>query len=283
MLPVVSYGSEIWGTDVHKSIENVHLKFCKNQLGVGSKTPTPAVLGECGRECIFVACIIKSVKFWLKIISLPVESLLGSCYALNYRQCQLGKTNWVSKIRDILNGYGFGWIWENQSVPDSVAFVSIFSERVKDCEFQRWSSQVCNMAKLRLYCKYKERIARRILPVSTIPRRLRRDLARFRTANHNLEVEMGRDNNISFEDRLCKLCGRSNIFAVEDEFHVVFHCEAYNDIRQVYTDKEILKCANEYSFVSLMKTDNSDDIVNFANFISCLFKIRKQLHRTLQP
>ena len=121
VLPVVSYGSEIWGTDVHKSIENVHLKFCKIQLGVGSKTPTPAVLGECGRERIFVACVIKSVKFWLKIISLDVESLLVSCYALNYRQCQLGKKNWASKIRDILNGYGFGWIWENQSVPDSVA------------------------------------------------------------------------------------------------------------------------------------------------------------------
>ena len=94
---------------------------------------------------------------------------------------------------------------------------------------------------------------------------------------------MGRHNNVSFEDRLCKLCGRSNIFAVEDEFHVVFHCEAYNDIRHVYIDKEILNCANEYSFISLMKTDNSDDIVNFANFISCLFKIRKQLYRTLQP
>ena len=283
MLPVVSYGSEIWGTDVHKSIENVHLKFCKKQLGVGSKTPTPAVLGECGRERIFVACIIKSVKFWLKIISLPVESLLGSCYALNYRQCQLGKTNWASKIRDILNGYGFGWIWENQSVPDSVAFVSIFSERVKDCEFQRWSSQVCNLPKLRLYCKYKEDKQEELYLSLPIPRRLRRDLARFRTASHILEVEMGRHNNISFEDRLCKLCGKSNLFAVEDEFHVVFHCEAYNDIRQVYIDKEILNCANEYSFVSLMKTDNSDDIVNFANFISCLFKIRKQLYRTLQP
>ena len=62
VLPVVSYGSEIWGTDVHKSTENVHLKFYKKQLGVGRKTPTPAVLGECGRERIFVACVIKSVK-----------------------------------------------------------------------------------------------------------------------------------------------------------------------------------------------------------------------------
>ena len=27
-----------------------------------------------------------------------------------------------------------------------------------------------------------------------------------------------------------QMCGSSNIFAVEDEFHVVFHCKAYNDI-----------------------------------------------------
>ena len=163
--------------------------------------------------------------------------MLGSCYALNYRQCQFGKTNWASKIRDILNGYGFGWIWENQSVSDSVAFVSIFSERVKDCEFQRWSSQVCNMPKLRLYCKYKDDKQEELYLSLPIRMRLRRDLARFRTTSHNLEVEMGRHNNVSFEDRLCQLCGRSNIFAVEDEFHVVFHCKSYNDIRHVYIDK----------------------------------------------
>ena len=139
------------------------------------------------------------------------------------------------------------------------------------------------MPKLRLYCKYKEDKQEEMYLSLPIPMRLERDLARFRTTSHNLEVEMGRHNNISFEDRLCQLCGRSNIFAVEDEFHVVFHCEAYNDIRHVYIDKEVLSCANEYSFISLMKTDNSDDIVNFANFISCLFKIRKQLYRTLQP
>ena len=32
-----------------------------------------------------------------------------------------------------------------------------------------------------------------------------------------------------------------------------------------------------------MKTDNSGDIVKFANFIPCMFRIGKQLYRTLQP
>ena len=31
-LPILSYGSEVWGADVHSSIENVHIKFCKKQL-----------------------------------------------------------------------------------------------------------------------------------------------------------------------------------------------------------------------------------------------------------
>ena len=66
VVPVLTYGSEVWSTDVHKSIESAHLKFCKNQLGVGSRTPTPAVLGECGQERWYVTCIIKYVKYWLK-------------------------------------------------------------------------------------------------------------------------------------------------------------------------------------------------------------------------
>ena len=154
VVPVLTYGSEVWGTAVHKSVESIHLKFCKNQLGVGSRTPTPAVLGECGRERLYVTCIIKCVKYWSKIISLPAESLLRSCYLVMCNRCHLGKTNWASKIRDILYSYGFGWIWENQHVPDSAAFMRLFSERVRDCELQLWSSDLYAMPKLKFYSKY---------------------------------------------------------------------------------------------------------------------------------
>ena len=62
-------------------------------------------------ECIYVTCIINSVKCWLKIISLPAELSLRSFYALSIGQCQLGKTNWASRVWNILNTYGFDWIW----------------------------------------------------------------------------------------------------------------------------------------------------------------------------
>ena len=71
----------------------------------------------------------------------------------------------------------------------------------------------------------------------SIPRRFRVVLARFRISNHNLEVELGRHYNMALEDRLCKLCGQENKVFVENEFHVVFECASYTDIRKLYIVK----------------------------------------------
>ena len=116
-----------------------------------------------------------------------------------------------------------------------------------------------------------------------IPRRLRADLARYRTTSHSLEIEIGRHYNIARADRLCKSCRRHNVVAVENEIHVMFNCEAYNDIRNLYIDRDALTCANEYNFIKLMNADNTDCIVKLANFVSYMFKIRQQLYDSLQP
>lgn len=156
VIPIISYGAEIWGSEVHSSIERVHTKFCKQQLGVGINTPNCAALGECGRDSVYVYCFIKCIKYWLKLISLPEQSLLKSCYNLQYKSCILGKTNWASNIRDILFRYGFGSIWEEQNVADNAAFIKVFRERIQDCELQRWASEVRDTAKLRTYRLFKE-------------------------------------------------------------------------------------------------------------------------------
>ena len=217
VVPILTYGSEIWGPDVHSSIENVHIRFCKSQLGVGINTPNPAVLGECGRDGMYVKCLVKCVKYWLKLITVPRDSLLGSSYAFLYNQCLLGKTNWASKIRDILQRYGFGWIWENQNVLDSGVFIKLFTARVKDCELQLWSRDIHTLPKLRTYCLFKESRNEALYLSLPIPRGLRVAFERFRTGSHCLEIEKGRHHNIAPEDRLCKLCGQnSNVIAVED-------------------------------------------------------------------
>ena len=153
--PILCYGSEIWGVDVHNSLENVHYKFCRRQLGVGPCTPNVAVLGECGRNKIYIQCYVKFIKYLLKLVSSPANSLLKACYNMQYSLCERGKINWASKVKDMLFKFGYGYVWEAQEVPESLEaldFVKDFKERLYDCEMQSWSSDVTSTSKLRNYC-----------------------------------------------------------------------------------------------------------------------------------
>ena len=115
-LPVLTYGSEIWGIHVYSQIENVLIKFCRRQLGVGSRSTIPAVLGECGKFSVHTECKIKCVKYWIKLLSQPANTLLKSCYDMLLTHCNAGRTNWASQMRDMLYKYGFGYFWELQYI-----------------------------------------------------------------------------------------------------------------------------------------------------------------------
>ena len=39
ILPILTYGSEIWGYENTKQLEKLHLEFCRNILGVRTTTP----------------------------------------------------------------------------------------------------------------------------------------------------------------------------------------------------------------------------------------------------
>ena len=115
--------------------------------------------------------------------------------------------------------------------PRFSSFYEVISERVRNCELQLWPSDLYMMPKLKLYSKYKVSRKEELYLLLPIPRRLRVDLARYRTTSHSLEIELGRHYNIALADRLCKLCRSHNVVAVEDEIHAMFKCEAYNEIR----------------------------------------------------
>jgi hypothetical protein len=59
----------------------------------------------------------------------------------------------------------------------------------------------------------------------------RQILAQMRTGSNFLEIELGRRNGTAHDERLCKCCSAKE---VEDEYHFVYRCEAYKDIRAKY-------------------------------------------------
>ena len=59
---------------------------------------------------------------------------------------------------------------------------------------------------------------------------------KLHTSSHCLMVETGRYSRpkIKRENRICTLC---NTKEVEDERHLIFHCNAYSELRKTFFDK----------------------------------------------
>lgn len=273
IVPILTYGCEVWGTRVHYSIENVLLSFCKKQLGVGSSTPTPAVLGECGQFPLFISCYLKTIKYWLKIIEMPENCLVRSCYQMMYNVVNVGRKNWASDVKNILFSYGFGYVWEEQAVNNIQGFLQIFKQRLEDCYIQTWNTNRSNMSKLDLYNLFKHDFVSEQYLYFNIPRRLRKHLAKFRTSNTGLEIEIGRHVGIDKADRLCKLCGQQNLIYVEDEYHVMLECQAYTAIRKLFIGNVEI---NMHSFINTMSTKTLNKATCLANYICSMFKIRTE-------
>ena len=196
VVPTATYASEIWGYKIHNSIENAQLKFCRQLLGVGSHTPNVAVLGECGQFPLFVTYYSKCVKYYLKLVSMEPGELPKSAYNMALVLCEAGKNNWVSYVKNLLFRYGFGFAFENQGVGNQKQFLCMFKQRLKDNYVQEWYSSTNETSKLKHYCQYKSSFEmEKYLSVIDI-RKYKIALAKFRCSNHNLNVEVGRQQNV---------------------------------------------------------------------------------------
>ena len=61
----------------------------------------------------------------------------------------------------------------------------------------------------------------------------RRVASKFRIGNHNLKIETGRftiPKTPAHED--LRICDKCNLNSVENELHILFHCDLYNDLRK---------------------------------------------------
>ena len=63
MLPVLNYGSEVWGFNHGCEVKRVHLQYCKCLLGVKRCTQNDFVYGESDRKPLQCQRLYNIVKF----------------------------------------------------------------------------------------------------------------------------------------------------------------------------------------------------------------------------
>ena len=93
--PILSYGSEIWASctqqhlkvmshdssrfveyAVENELKRVHLRFCKNVLGVKRNTPHLATMGDFRIFPVTLSLISRMITYWYRLATLDDNSLL---------------------------------------------------------------------------------------------------------------------------------------------------------------------------------------------------------------
>ena len=80
IMPIILYGSEIWGLMRPKCIELLHVYACKRFLCVNQNTCNDAILGDVGRYPMYIYAFIRCVKYWIRILGMPGHRYVKLCY-----------------------------------------------------------------------------------------------------------------------------------------------------------------------------------------------------------
>jgi len=264
VLPILLYGAEIWGCTTHKSIETVHIKFLKYVLGLPLSAPNASVLGECGRYPIRIQAILSSVKYWLKLNCLGDDRLPKAALKVQVRLDERNKTCWITGIKDILFGYGFGIVYMQGQVGDVKMFIMELKERLCKHYNSVWLNEVEQNKRLESYATFKSLLEPEKYLTCIENMQYRKILSKFRCSCHLFMIERGRHLGIKRQDRLCTMCG-----VVEDEEHVIMLCLKYNNIRELYLPEIVkYKC----TFIEIMQCENFYTIKNLCKYLFAVMK-----------
>ena len=203
VVPILLYGSEIWGFKKHNLLEQVQYYACERYMCVGMKSCNAAVLGDCGRFPLYIETAKRCLRNWIRILKMPQHRLVKKCYNMMKYFDELGSSNWCTRIKLLLQSAGLNYAWEVQDIQNEAVFIATFVQRLKDQYIQNWFSDINTNRKLVLYKDFKMNFSHEYYLDVISVRKFRHALAQIRTGHHPLEIETGRYTNIPRKQRLC--------------------------------------------------------------------------------
>lgn len=266
--PILLYGSEIGGQQSNcLKYEIVHTKFCKNVLGISYSSDNNIVRAELGRFPLQIQVYKNRISYWFKVMQMSPSRIPSKCYRFLKRLADTGiDCNWVSKVRDILNSHGFGFVWLNQGVDNQINFLKVFEQRCKDMYYQDCRSSTSSFYQ-RVYVNVKIDfdMEKYIDHISLFKHR--RCVTLIRTGSHNLNINGWYPDSI---DGTCRMC---DLDEIEDELHFCLICPAYIQPRTNLIPSHYWQDPSSLKLFALLTDHHAS--VNFAKYLYVAFNIRK--------
>ena len=216
VVPVVDYGSEIWGAKSYPKCDNVQKRAIRSFLGAGKFSPLPTLQGDMGWAPPYIPHRVSMIRLWVHLRAMPTSRLTRRICDWDMCQGCSGVKSWSKEVVDILEQCNLQLYLDTPEVSHDILQESLISSNSRE-----WRCIVESMPKLRSYKLLQETptVAGYVKLYMTTSNRS--TLAWFRNGTFPLLVETGRYVGIPPHQRLCNACG---LGCVEDELHYLLDC-----------------------------------------------------------
>ena len=285
IVPILTFGGEIWGISKPLNIkkwdqspgEKIHLKFCKQYLGLNRKASNLATRGELGRFPMQIILMKKALKYFSYLCEKDENSIVKQAFLISKQLDMENRKSYISELKTYLRVTG---CYDS----DTLGFMrqNTIIHMIKNLENNYmiyWQNEINSSEKLIFYRMYKQgfRTSNYINILKNAQER--QSFAKFYTSNHDLLIETGRYSKpkIPRGERICNLCISKK---VEDEIHFLLHCSKYEILRKSFIAKQSQifhqTFDNDTTFLNkIFTTDNKTSIHCTAKYITNCTLLRK--------
>ena len=230
------------------------------------------IYGETGTTPLHITIEKRMIGYWLQII-------MGSSSKLNYQiykyvlhldMQNIYSTQWIRKIKEILQRCELFHIWVNQHsirIEDSEAIRLLICTRINDQYEQTRHSSIPTHIRCSYYVLFKDnrKLEPYLYKLSTSNRIY---LSKFRCRSNYMPVSKVYKHADTYNTK-CKICDKNEI---GDEFHYLFICPVFQEDRNRLLKEYYRKFPSMYKFIELMSTTNMKDLRKLAQFATIIIR-----------
>jgi hypothetical protein len=214
VLPILTYGSGVWGLSCSSTIQSVQNRAMRFFLGTHKFTPTLGLFGDMGWFPVTTYHKIEKIRLWNRFMNMPNHRLTKRIFNWNLDS----RGDWSTEVHRILTSVDM----EDSFINKESCNIKCLTTKLKENYKIEWSHKITEKPKLRLYKTFKPEMETERYVSSNISRSERSFLAQLRFGILPIHLETGRFNRKPLEERLCYICNNNEI---EDEEHFLLKCE----------------------------------------------------------
>ena len=221
VVPILDYSSAVWGFSHFQCLDNVQHRALRYFLGVGRFAPILALHGDTGWLPCRYRRWVNVLRYWNRLVKMDNSRLTKRVFEEDYI---LGANNWCGEVREIMGHLHLIDHYNNKTTVDLPRAKALLTDYYSAI----WSRDVQTQPKLRTYRTFKHMFKCEDYVTMDLKKHERSLLAQFRCGILPLRIETGRYRGESPDQRICVYCNQD---AVEDEKHMLLHCDMYSHIR----------------------------------------------------